>query len=160
MKNKLRSCWPVTKNIILKLEQEADKEDFLISRFASTLSTSLVRIWTSGIVHEPRSVKRSGWSDSEIDDFFGKHFRQSIDLFNRVCEYLAIFYQMRYGQSFRIFTVLTNCAAYPIVLYTMFIFLFTYLNFAYQQNCGYSNRINEMHTDLKIACVQYYTLKL
>ena len=32
-------------------------EHFLISRFTSTLLTSLVRIWTSGIVHEARGVK-------------------------------------------------------------------------------------------------------
>ena len=44
-------------------------EDFLISRFASTLLTSLVRIWTSGIVHEAIGVKGSGWSDSERDEF-------------------------------------------------------------------------------------------
>ena len=44
-------------------------EDFLISRFASTLLTSLVRIWTSGIVHESCGVKGSGWSDSESDEF-------------------------------------------------------------------------------------------
>ena len=44
-------------------------EDFLISRFASTLLTSLDRIWTSGIVHKARDVKGSGWSDSEIDEF-------------------------------------------------------------------------------------------
>ena len=34
--------------------------DFVIPRFPSTLLTSLVQIWTSGIVHETRGVKRSG----------------------------------------------------------------------------------------------------
>ena len=53
MKNKLRSGLA------------SDEE----SRFASTLLTSLVRIWTSGIVHEARGVKGSGWSDSESNEF-------------------------------------------------------------------------------------------
>ena len=44
-------------------------EDFLISRFPSTLLTSLVRIWTSGIVHEARGVKGSGRLDSESVEF-------------------------------------------------------------------------------------------
>ena len=44
-------------------------ENFLISRFASTLLTSLVHMWTSDIVHKARGVKVSGWSVSEINEF-------------------------------------------------------------------------------------------
>ena len=71
MKNKLRSGLGRDEehNFRILAGIPSGGEDFLISRFASTLLTSLVRIWTSGIVHEARCVKGSGWSDSESDEF-------------------------------------------------------------------------------------------
>ena len=71
MKNKLRSGLASDEehNFKSRAGTPSGPEDFLISRFASTLLTSLVRIWTSAIVHEALDVKGSGWSDSESHDF-------------------------------------------------------------------------------------------
>ena len=71
MKNKLRSGLASDEehNFRTLAGIPSGPEDFLISRFASTLLTSLVRIWTSGIVHEARCVKDSFWSDAESEEF-------------------------------------------------------------------------------------------
>ena len=70
MKNKLQSGLASCEHNFRSLAGiPSGPEDFLISRFASTLLTSLFRIWTSGMVHEARGVKGSGWLDSESDEF-------------------------------------------------------------------------------------------
>ena len=51
------------KNIILRLEREFWSRRLF--NIESTLSTSLVRIWTSGLVHEARAAKGNDSSDSE-----------------------------------------------------------------------------------------------
>ena len=58
MKNKLRSGCASDEehNFKTRAGIPSGPEDFLIARFASTLLTSLVRIWTSDIVHEARGV--------------------------------------------------------------------------------------------------------
>ena len=59
MKSKLRSGLTSDEkhNFKTRAGVTSGPEVFLISRFASTLLTSLVRIWTSGIVHEARGVR-------------------------------------------------------------------------------------------------------
>ena len=62
MKSKLRSGLASDEehNFKTRAGIPSGPEDFLTSRFANTLLTSLVRMWTSGIVHEARGVKGSG----------------------------------------------------------------------------------------------------
>ena len=61
MKNKLRSglASNAEHNFRTLVGIPSGTEDFLTSRFASTLLTCLVRMWTSDIVHEARVVKGS-----------------------------------------------------------------------------------------------------
>ena len=62
MQNKLQSGLASDEEHIFKTRAgiPSGPEHFLISSFASTLLTSLVRMWTSGIVHEALGVKGSG----------------------------------------------------------------------------------------------------
>ena len=77
-------------------------EDFLISRFA------LDPIWTTGIVHEARDVKGSGWSDSESDEFL-ENISASILAFSTECvKVWPSFIKCGMDEVFAFFTVLTN----------------------------------------------------
>ena len=103
MKNKLRSglASDEENNYKTRTGIPSGPEDFLTSRFASTLVTFLVRIRASGIVHEARGVKRSGWLDSESVEFLEKVSDEILAL-SIECG-LAIFIQMRYWWCCRIF---------------------------------------------------------
>ena len=100
MKNKLRSGLASDEHNFRTLAGiPSGPEDFLISRFASTLFN-----FPSNM-----DFRHSAWDPLRKGEWlvrlgkwwiFRKYFSQNIGLFNRVR--LAIFYQMRWGRSFRI----------------------------------------------------------
>ena len=110
MKNKLRSGLASDEehNFRTLAGIPSGPEDFLISRFASTLLTSLVRIWTSSIVHEAPCVKGSGWSDSESDEFL-ENISARILAFSTECvKVWPSFIKCGMDEVSAFFTVLTN----------------------------------------------------
>ena len=112
IKNKLRSGLASDEehNFRRQAKIPSGSEDFLISRFACTLLTSLVRIWTSGIVHEERGVNGSGWSDSENDEILENISARILVLSTECVKVWPSFIKCGMNEVYAFFTVLTNDA--------------------------------------------------